>query len=288
MKAPGGGAKRRKSNRVRTGHELFRPTETSNSGRHLVARDLRGLRGVLNRKRAELKRIAKRLELGNFAAKLLILLVALPRPAGRPLGVGLQCTPEVLADFLGCSVRTVHNARGKLIARGLLHRVTDLRRVSAITRARRPEHRLKHFYGWVRGELRRYLWAHVQGVDYPTARALTLLDQHAPETHRQAPDSIWVSLRQEMGIRLARFSDPASAPDSRCTPYKELGSVHSRFALESSRFALERGTGPPLELSSSPRAGSEGERTRAGVASPARSSPPIRRDDRHARREALP
>jgi len=266
MSNPGGGPKTEKrSNRVRTGAALFRPGELERPGRHATARDLRRLRGAFYLARAELERLRERLELSPNAVRLVVLLVALPRPHGRPLGVGLQTSAPELAAVLGCCTRTVHNARAELAERGLLQHSAELRRVSTITRARRPEHRLKHFYGWARGELRRYQWAHVRAVDFPTPRALTLLDQHAPERHHAGRAGVWGTLRNELAIRLARFDDPARAADQRCTPYNvEL--VRSRFALRFSRFAVgdpDVLDPPNLPADQPLSAGSEGERTRA-------------------------
>lgn len=202
---------------------LFLPGELERPGSHAVYDDVHRVRPKLYRHRGELGALADTIgfarensKTGRVAVTYLALLVCLPRPKGRPLGPGLQAPRKKLAAWLGCSLSTFDRARAILERRGLIQHYARTEAVERITAARRrPLERFEHVSGDDVAHV--HTSASVCSTDYPSPRALTLLDVHTGRG-RFAREGLWKTLWQLLKLRLRRFFIVQRGTD---TPYKE-------------------------------------------------------------------
>lgn len=254
---------------------LFRPGELESPSLHAVARDLRGLKGVLRLNRDAVEAIRKAFELTRPASKLLALMLALPRSDSAPGTVGLQASAEAKADFLNCSVTTLHNARRELRRRGLLVTYQQQRTVKAITRARKPEHRLRSFTSHsASGRASEHAKADCYAVDYPSRRALALARDWKPE--EKQPEPLWKTLWSWLQERCRRFAILAKRQRQNCTPNNEgecegdavaLGSVPAA-SDGASAGGKSRATGGAGRTSDEPRADFQHSRDKIACGKP--------------------
>lgn len=216
----------------------FLPGELVNPRLHATMGGLE-LRGLCGAHGAELDQIATAEELSPTAVAILALLVVLPRPKGRPMGVGLQLSACALAAVLGRSVRMVHYALRDLEALGLVHRFTQIRQVRTITAAR-PQPIRSFTYRTKKGT-QTTRKAHMTAVLYPSWAGSRLMERHGWTVARVRPWStaratvrtgllayLWTTLTEWISALARR----CASHETHCTPYESK----TRRDVESSSY----------------------------------------------------
>lgn len=231
----------------------FLPGELVNPRLHATMDGL-GLRGFAEAHQAELAQVSAAEALSPTAAALLALLDVLPRPHGRPLGIGLQLSAPALAAVLGRSERMVHYALEELAERKLVARFTQIRSVATLTRER--PHPLKSFqYVGKGGAVRWTRKAHCTAVLYPTPAGLAVWARHGwssaahlgrPHDRRTVRVGLLASLWETLSQWIRTLARRCASLADHCTPYEsKTRRVPSTAARDGNGDAVPPDGGPP-------------------------------------------